>query len=892
MAESDASSEMSDKALHSLVSRLVGADPVSDEGIIESDTVRVHQELPLPARNSGASENERDDSTEETNGDRLPMRASEEKLWCSSSPVPASHSSPSLSSHPSPQGSPSHRTDGLSDEADLLASSSPEREGGSTSDQDHEDPVHVVVDVSTEKDAVVDSDGYEGDVGDTMKLSSDVRPLPRVPAMVKGEIGKDGAEEADDEGNGRSGKLPKTPVYAKQLANLEQKLKLVQSGSSVGLDMYVGAGGEVTADRWEAINESLQEQGFGSVLMSTTAGGAVVPQMPGLVDSLRDVLYEHERRGKVIQDMALELNKYSQVTGHREQSEVDSLRRQVSDLSRRTSGATAKVSELRGDKIALQEQLSREKRHLLNENKNLVYQLKQSEHRVKAKEAAAQRLMEKLRLEVEKEKASQAREREALKKLQLKEGRGGGNDARVTEVVGACSRANDRLEAEVNSLRSQVAWMGDELREKENTILRYRSGPDWCPQEDGQPPFEGQASAEIRQHLTEAERSLRVMRLRESKAKEKRAEMEQELEEARSRGKEMQESLLNLQLELESRPTLRSWRASQKRIEELEAQLSQTKTEAREAANVGELRRWVDTRELIRQDRENHRLKLDRLDGLPTAVMKQVLQETCRTLSLTDVSLVGPSVAKLTQVVQVLPRLERFVNRVCSFVFKHSAQVMKASGDSEMLRMLEEDNKTMEGVIPLLEQWLECAKQPAALKEFYTGVLRALETRAVHSAAQDGVGSIPANNKAALAAVEGLVELEQRVLRERNLATQADESIRVSNSHPDHCILIILKGSIEGHGCVPILCVALLNTSARDPNPLISLQISAYSLNSTSPYLRSSCLTLHNISHPLHKLHHCCMQHNALMMYDTRTQDINNFLGKINLLPSNTFNRV
>lgn len=40
--------------------------------------------------------------------------------------------------------------------------------------------------------------------------------------------------------------------------------------------------------------------------------------------------------------------------------------------------------------------------------------------------------------------------------------------------------------------------------------------------------------------------------------------------------------------------------------------------------DVAELRRWVDTRELMRRDRGNHRLQLDKLDQLPTAVMKQV----------------------------------------------------------------------------------------------------------------------------------------------------------------------------------------------------------------------------------------------------------------------------
>ena len=43
--------------------------------------------------------------------------------------------------------------------------------------------------------------------------------------------------------------------------------------------------------------------------------------------------------------------------------------------------------------------------------------------------------------------------------------------------------------------------------------------------------------------------------------------------------------------------------------------------------------------------------------------LKQVVQDSCRVLALQDVSLLSSSVAKLVKAVQMLPRLERFVNR-------------------------------------------------------------------------------------------------------------------------------------------------------------------------------------------------------------------------------------
>ncbi|CAM9328339.1 unnamed protein product, partial [Choristocarpus tenellus] len=341
--------------------------------------------------------------------------------------------------------------------------------------------------------------------------------------------------------------------------------------------------------------------------------------------------------------MAVDLNKRSQVAGHRvtrDQSHTDSLRRQVSELSKRSMEAQRMVTELKIENNALKEKLTKEKRRFNTEISNLSHQLKQSEHRVKAKEAMVQGLVEKLQSEVDKEKSGLIKEKEALKKIQHKEvqticflsavgGWGGSaNDSRVMEVVGMYSKTKDRMESELDSLRAEVACLGDELREKENTILRHRLGPDWHPSPGDK---ESEVSGidflpgDIRDRLAEGERSLRIMRQRETRAQERCAKMQQDANDSNQRVLEVQqETLVNLELELKSRPSLRNWRSCQKRIQDLETQLSQAKTQAREAANVKELRRWVDTRELMRQDRVNYKLKLDKLDDLPTAVMKQV----------------------------------------------------------------------------------------------------------------------------------------------------------------------------------------------------------------------------------------------------------------------------
>lgn len=51
------------------------------------------------------------------------------------------------------------------------------------------------------------------------------------------------------------------------------------------------------------------------------------------------------------------------------------------------------------------------------------------------------------------------------------------------------------------------------------------------------------------------------------------------------------------------------------------------------------------------------------ISNVASCVLKQVVQDSCRLLALQDVSLLSSSVSKLIKAVQMLPRLERFVNR-------------------------------------------------------------------------------------------------------------------------------------------------------------------------------------------------------------------------------------
>lgn len=134
--------------------------------------------------------------------------------------------------------------------------------------------------------------------------------------------------------------------------------------------------------------------------------------------------------------------------------------------------------------------------------------------------------------------------------------------------------------------------------------------------------------------------------------------------------KSSQDESTNLLLELQSRPTVKQYRSSERRIDELERKLYSAVEAARESADVREMKRSMGTKALIEEDKKNHRLSLERLDAVPREIAKEILKQTCRELDISDVTLIAPCIRKMAKAMLLLPRLERFINEVCGFVFK------------------------------------------------------------------------------------------------------------------------------------------------------------------------------------------------------------------------------
>jgi hypothetical protein len=240
------------------------------------------------------------------------------------------------------------------------------------------------------------------------------------------------------------------------------------------------------------------------------------------------------------------------------------------------------------------------------------------------------------------------------------------------------------------------------------------------------------AQQQRRQLELQQQREAQQQRELEARLQGKVQRLERQLLDAREVGEALKEETANLRLELDSRPALRDWRNGRKRIAFLEKQLEAAETALQRSNDARQLskhaqkhmypqngydggvaadRHGLPTAELIARDRLNHKLGLGRIDTLPRETVKEVLMGVCRELECADVALVVPAIRKMARVMEAVPRMEKFVRDVTSFVFMHQA------GADEGVAVASR-GEALETVLPTLSRWMQQLKGLGALQEF------------------------------------------------------------------------------------------------------------------------------------------------------------------------------
>ncbi|RLN70998.1 hypothetical protein BBJ28_00002498 [Nothophytophthora sp. Chile5] len=503
---------------------------------------------------------------------------------------------------------------------------------------------------------------------------------------------------------------------------------------------------------------------------------------------------------QIVQDLVLASNRNSRVQSRRE-GELETSEKKNEEVRRGLETAKAEIQRLKRKERESADLLAKK---LKNSCLQLQQQLKVSEHRVKAKEMLVERMQAKLQQQVDKESMSKTRDRRAFRNLQQRDPRRANpRDSQSLETIGVYEAQREQMQEELEHLKTQVAALNSELRDKDNYIARRGAAareaepPVWDDYADEDSP--GRASGtqprsrrgryhkspsvgsddmmleQLEAARREQELAAAKLRHREAAMIKKVATIEQELLTAREMIGELKEENANLTLEAESRPSIRDYRLGQRRIHQLERQVAENKLALEEASDLNELRKYMGTKELVERDRLNHRLHLNRLNTLPRETTLEIVKHVCRVLHLTDITLIAPSLDKLCSVVAAVPRMEKFIRDVCGFVFLHVNDDLDARDAGKATFELEQ-------VLPTLQQWTVERRKLHALEAFKASVVTELCKRSVEpsilsdkedSKQSDGPPSQPTSLSRAVHIVAELVELEKNVLQHREIYSQA-----------------------------------------------------------------------------------------------------------------------
>ena len=358
------------------------------------------------------------------------------------------------------------------------------------------------------------------------------------------------------------------------------------------------------------------------------------------------------------------------------------------------------------------------------------------------------------------------------------------NDARLLELVSAYETNRQQANDEIGALRADIRQLNDSLREKENVILRCGYGVG----SSDLPPSAGSAGhpvamQQLSDRYRELGRLLHAHKVREVQYQKQAKATNAELDSMREQLEAQSSEVENVRLELGSRPSLKMWNASKTRIKQLEEKLSEAMQRARDATDMQDLRKHMSTKALMELDKDNHRLQLYRIDQLSHEVMKEALRSACRALQITDVSLIAPSITKMTHVVSMLPRLERFARQVCDAVMKPLGGVDEEDGSS-----LSEDapRRVMEDVLPILQNWKESQRQVKRLQLLRDKSVQCLAGRHMETAPSESGVSAASLSAATmtddelLASIRDVVNLEQALLT-KSKAFEAAEAALEAN---------------------------------------------------------------------------------------------------------------
>jgi len=272
-------------------------------------------------------------------------------------------------------------------------------------------------------------------------------------------------------------------------------------------------------------------------------------------------------------------------------------------------------------------------------------------------------------------------------------------------------------------------------------------------------------ATEIPKHkasVSDLERAKELSRVEAQRLREKLDALQREKSELEIAVSESSARNTKLQTELEKRPSYNEWTR-------LRAELNSMNKKLVETSKVASLRKYMDTRELIARDKQIHTLGLSDINALPAQIMKELLTDLCRALSLTDVTLLVGAVSKLSKCVECVPVLEQYISRVVRLLLAsdHAPQLTRVAKVAP--------KQVFDQVLPVLQRWVVTLDKVAALEGFRVKVSAQLRKRTIsksnHNADKENSGD---GNVIALALHEMVAQIGELVQSEEYLLSSKE----------------------------------------------------------------------------------------------------------------------
>jgi len=550
-------------------------------------------------------------------------------------------------------------------------------------------------------------------------------------------------------------------------------------------------------DGWEKLNHMLAQAGFNPVDLSEEG----VPDPCKLCGEVRGLLVQYEKRGDMIQELTMEAS-----SSEKHDSDVrQQLERAQNDIARlreRLKTAENAATTAQEESHAFQKGDANQLRKFQKENKALQQQLALSEHRVKAKEAEMDRLQGRLRsmqLQLEKQKE---KSRDVFREvLERKPRVNSQSDQKILEIVEKFETERQQMQEEQDLLNAEIRRLNEQLKERENELNGSKmSSLTELERELAQKKRDVEMDQQVGQKMLEERERNVILKL---------TKLEKQLRDAKVENEKTQDVIANLKLELKSRPTMRDWKEAQREIARLEEEL-QVAVDALEDQEIDEARRFgvyvpkrgkndketlsarekvellskralaenednkkfTSTSELIRRDKMNHRLGLSKITALPKSAAHNILQEVCRVLEVSDAHVIVPSLQKLCWIVRAMPRMEKFVKEVSSFVMLHGDDLSRESPGAPL-----------EAVLPQLKRWMNDVRTASVWKHFREEILTQL-SRAPSLALPEGFSaqSTDLTNEQIVQAIRNLVALERGMMDQQSSVRASEAYLK---EHPE-----------------------------------------------------------------------------------------------------------